>query len=414
MVTPVQADYKDDAFLSARDAFRAGDHTRFDKNVAIVGADYPMTPYLDIWRFKLTLSDKKAPWPEAPLTVLTDKYPGTLAIEQLRREWLLQLAKKEDWDLFKKQWTKLVSRDEPGLQCLLLAQNLADGLDVTPNALPMLLSPKELPEACVLLGERLLANNKISLDDLTRRIRVLLEANQKATANLVYDFIADKDPTKTKALPSQWSNAIDKPSSFLSRLPAKPSPAQQDLAAYGVSRIARDSPDEAADWLTGQLSDKLNDNSKAWAWSQVGLNGSRKWHPKSLEWFANSTQDVRSDEANEWYVRAALIRKNWPLVQKTIESMSVAQRNETTWIYWLGRAKQAQGDVPGARKLFAQSSNAFTFYGHLSQEELGYPVRLPAAAAPVTETELKLASATPGLQRALIWYQLGQRTEGNY
>ncbi len=406
------ADYKDDAVLAARDAFRAGDGAKFERYAAMAGEGHIMQPYLEVWRFKLSLSDKKAPWPDGTVNAILDRNSPSLAAEQLRREWLLQLAKREDWAQFKIQWNKLVTRDDPGLQCLQLASDLADSKDVMANARPMLLSPKELPEACVLLGERLLNAGKLSIDDLMIRVRVLVEANQKSTARKVYDYMVDKDPAHARTIDGQFDNAYDKPSIFLSRLSARPSTAMQELAAIAVARIARDTPDEGARWITEQLDNKLSDSIKSWAWSEVALNAARKWHPKTLEWYGKTTADSRSDEANEWYVRAALLAKNWPTVQRVIEAMPVAQRGDATWTYWLGRAKESQGDVEGARKQYLQAANPFTFYGKLSLEELGIPTKLPPPALPVTQAELKAAGATPGFQRALVWYQLGQRTEG--
>jgi soluble lytic murein transglycosylase len=100
------------------------------------------------------------------------------------------------------------------------------------------------------------------------------------------------------------------------------------------------------------------------------------------------------------------------VVQKAIEAMPANQRTDNAWTYWLGRARQAQGDFEGSRKLYLQAASPFNFYGKLSLEELGLPVKLPPQAAPLTDAEFQAAAATPGFQRTLVWYQLGQRTEG--
>jgi soluble lytic murein transglycosylase len=115
--------------------------------------------------------------------------------------------------------------------------------------------------------------------------------------------------------------------------------------------------------------------------------------------------------------RAALRARDWPTVRSVIERMSEEARSDPTWVYWLGRALQAQSASPEAehqaRVLFTSLAGRPDFYSQLAAEELGLKVTAPPRAEPPTEAELAQARSTPGVLRALRFYELGLRLEGN-
>jgi soluble lytic murein transglycosylase len=115
--------------------------------------------------------------------------------------------------------------------------------------------------------------------------------------------------------------------------------------------------------------------------------------------------------------RAGLRAGDWPLVRSCIERMSEAGRNDPTWVYWLGRSLQAQADSPEARHqartLFTAIAGRPEFYSQLAAEELGMKLAIPPKAAAPTAAELAAVRANPGFERAIRFYELGLRPEGN-
>src|SRR3546814_607765 len=81
------------------------------------------------------------------------------------------------------------------------------------------------------------------------------------------------------------------------------------------------------------------------------------------------------------------------------------------WVYWYGRALEADGDKTLARKYFKSIENELSFYGQLANEELGRKLVIPPEPAPVTQAELAAARADPGLERAIALFDLGWRHE---
>jgi soluble lytic murein transglycosylase len=115
--------------------------------------------------------------------------------------------------------------------------------------------------------------------------------------------------------------------------------------------------------------------------------------------------------------RAALRAGDWATVRSSIERMSESARNESTWTYWLARSIQAQSDSAEskhqARALFTSISGRPEFYSQLASEEIGARPTVPPKAAPPTQAELAAARSNPGFERALRFYELGLRPEGN-
>ena len=72
---------------------------------------------------------------------------------------------------------------------------------------------------------------------------------------------------------------------------------------------------------------------------------------------------------------------------------------------------RALGAEEDGKALFGRIAGGDHFYGQLAAEELGMPLKMPPQASPPTQDELERVSALTGLQRALMLYRLGLRTE---
>lgn len=405
----------DDAVLISRDAFRNSDLSGFEKAAARVPADHPMQPYLDFWRYRLKQPDSRTPQAiekETELDYLFNLHANTWPAELARRDYLLALAKRGDWAQFNRQYGMLVAKDDLGSQCLHTLGQAVAGRDVTAALQGFFAYPKEFPEGCIVMGEQLFESGKISHADVMRRIYTLVENGNNSNATRVYGYLHGKSGPDVITDPKLLETAIEKPAKYLKDLPARASAHRLELAAVALSRLSRTEPEEAADWLQ-KNNGRLEPDVQSWVWSQLGLFSARKWHPDAITWFNNGKPEHRSREAGEWLVRLQLLRKDWPQVSKAIAQLPADAQADSTWRYWQARAKAQQGDAAGARQIYAQVASPFTFYGQLAIEDLGQSIMFPPvpkqALAP---HEIQQINATPAFQRALIWYRLGQRTEG--
>jgi soluble lytic murein transglycosylase len=411
----VHAATPDEWVLQARDAFRVADTQGFEKAASQIPADHAMYAYLEFWRYKLKQPDSKSTEgieKEAELEYLLSKYAGTWPAEQFRRDFLLALAKRADWPKFNAQAAQLLQKDDLGTQCLETFRDDAAGKDVLAVSQGYLQHIKELPEGCILLGERLYQAGKLTHKDIMQRVLVLVENGSNPHATRVYSYLHNnggkEKGTDLKAL----EIALEKPGKYLKDLPAKTSQGKLELAVVAISRLSRSEPEESADWLE-KLAPRLDADHQSWSWAQIGLFSSRKWHVNASKWFGNGQPEQRSKEAHEWFVRSHLMNKNWGEVKKAIEAMPASVQSDSAWRYWLAKAMQNTGNTAGARSIYTSLISPFSFYGQLATEEVGQSVKLPPLPAQaITVAELTQAQQNPGFQRAAIWYRLGQRTEG--
>jgi len=142
--------------------------------------------------------------------------------------------------------------------------------------------------------------------------------------------------------------------------------------------------------------------------------------PEANDWYRRGGEHVgigpdaaRATEVLEWQVRAALRAGDWTTVKNVIDRMPVALRNDATWVYWYGRALHQDGRTAEAQEQFKRISAQFHFYGKLAAEELGQPIILPPRAPAPTPEEVVALRLNIGFLRAMKFYDLGLRVEGN-
>lgn len=405
----------DTFFLQARDAFRNADASGFERNAAQIPSEYPMVAYLDFWRYKLKQPNQVLianPEQETIMEMLLNRHASSWAAEQFRREYVLSLAKKGDWPRFKTQIALLNQKDDLSTQCLETYTDHLDDKDISQALNTYLQWPKEFPEGCAWMAEQLHQNGRIKHKDVMRRIQVLVENGNLTNATRVYSYLHNNGGKERGTDPKVFEQAIEKPSRFLLSLGSAINPNKADLAVLAISKYSRDNPEEAAQWLE-QNKHLIPTEQRSWAWSQIGLFAAKKWHPQATEWFNAGQAEQRSKEAHEWLARMNLLRKNWADVQRTILAMPESLQSENTWRFWLAKSKQMLGEPENATQLYRTISSPFHFYGQLATEELGQAIVFPPSAAQsLTAAELSQIAQHPGLQRALIWYRLNQRTEG--
>ena len=150
---------------------------------------------------------------------------------------------------------------------------------------------------------------------------------------------------------------------------------------------------------------------RAYVFGQLAASAARNHLPDAVQWYGESDRSSLTDEQHAWRVRAALRELNWAEVKKAVERMPAAQRNDSTWVYWLGRAQRELGQANDAHASFARIAGEHHFYGKLAAEEVGAALVVPPRYTP-TDDDLKLAAAQPSLLRAIALYRLDMRSDG--
>nr|WP_233556494.1 lytic transglycosylase domain-containing protein [Noviherbaspirillum sedimenti] len=388
----------DDVFMAMRDAARRNDAAQA-ADLAARLPNYAIPSYVDYYRLKPRLKDASG----AEIRDYLARYDGAAIADRLRNDWLLELGKKRDWAVFDEQLPLYVVNDDTQVKCYALLSKLARGATVADDARALLVSPKDYGEACPTLITALVESGQFNADDVWAQIRLAAENGQSAVARRLAPLAGGDE--------KRVGLAIEQAMIFVAR-GVGAGRAERETYLVALGRAAKQSPEQAANALSMRAADTLSAREQALGWAQIALQASYKLAPEVASWWSKAQGAPLSPEGQQWKVRIALRNEDWKAVKAGIETMPPALRNDPAWVYWRGRALQAEGNGEEARQLYRTIADQFHFYGQLATEELDQKISIPQAAAPVTAAELASAAANPGLRRALKFFAMDLRFEG--
>jgi len=410
----------DQAFADAAEAAKRGNTAKLAA-LAPQLARHPLAAYVEYWLLLPRLRTDAAA--EADVAAFHARHPNTYISDRLRLDWGLALASFGDFTRFERETAPMIwNQDDGQLSCYsALARYRGAQADpaqaeaIARDARQLLANTRDSAgEGCLALTEALLADGRISVWE---RVRALVEQNQLATAKRIGLGAQDASgkPVDAKLL----AQAIDKPAAFLVGHERRLTQIQRELATVAIVRLARDNPSEAAEYANA-LNLHLTPEQRGIVWGRIGHMAALRLAPEASDWYRRGGQHVgvgadtaRAEEVLEWQVRAALRAGDWRMVRSTIDRMPTNLRADPAWIYWYGRALAAEGRTAEAHDRYAQIAPQFNFYGKLAAEELGQPIVLPPPATAPTAEEIAPMAKNPGFARALKFYELGMRAEGN-
>jgi soluble lytic murein transglycosylase len=396
----------DDAVLAARQALARNDAARIAQAATFVPNDHPLRAYVEGWQLRAQLAELRTgglvPL-DTDVRAFVAMQTGSLNGDLVRRDWLMSLGRRQLWAAFDEQLPDLVQRDDP-IRCHALQARRSFSEPVAVEARELLLQPRELPDACQALLSALAASGEFTAADLWTRLERALESGSAAAVRRAVTLAAPSIEARS------LETALARPAAMLSQSPSR------ELAVIAIATLARADPTEAADAIRA-AAPRLRPADRPFLWSQVAAGGMRRMLPEAHAWAREARAARPSDDTLAWIVRAGLRAGDWPLVRGAIERMTEAGRADPAWTYWLARALLAQDDraehAHRARVMLTAMSGRADFYSQLAAEELGLRHAAPARAAAPTDAELAAARERPGVQRALKFYELGLRLEGN-
>ena len=395
---------EDQAVIGAFDAYNAGDALRFARYAKDVEG-HPLAPWLAYWGLSMRLEDATL----AEVREFLERNRDTYVAERLRGEWLKVLGKRGEWGEFEREQA-LYGREDLEIDCYGWLRKLEQDPEMAAEESLQVMwrEPRELPEGCGRLADRLAQAGRIYTADVWQRVRELFQAGQITAAKTALGYLPRRESPDERLL----AEAARQPKRLLERLPKHIDKRPlRELAVLAVLRYSRADPAGAAQVME-KLAPRLPETEVDYLWSRIGYEGAREHHPDALKWYARAGDAQLDENQLAWKARAALRLGSWGTVRDAIEAMPGEMRREPTWSYWYARALAARGQETGARAYYLRIAGQTDFYGLLASEELGYATALPASAHVPTEDEVAAAAADAGLQRALELIRLGMRTEG--
>ncbi len=393
----------DETILGAHAAFRSGDPDKLARHAAALQG-HVLEPWADYWRLRLRIEEAKP----ADVLRFLSRHEGSYLADQLRGDWLRQLGRRRDWQAFERELGPLAQEDLE-LRCYGWSARLARGdSDAAAEAGAAWLEPRELPEGCLPLTERLLKSGDIDSARIWQRVRVLLDNGQVSAARRALGYLPSKEQPEERLL----TQAAVAPQQLFAQPPRNlERRATREMLLFAGSRLARSDARAAAAVLEGSVGQQLRAEERGQLWVRVATQGAMEHLPEALEWFARAGDAPLADEQLAWKARAALRAGQWQKVRDAIDPMSILARQDPAWTYWYGRANAAQGDLEGARAYYLRLAGQPYYYSLLATEELGQEASIPLPFHVPAEEEVDAARRHPELARALQLFRLGLRAD---
>ena len=392
------ADRGDLAFLSARDAYRNGERVRLARQIEVLQG-HPLQAWAEYWALRLKLDDGDA----GGVADYLARHSGAYLAEKLRGDWLRSLGKKADWESFRRELPALALPDAE-INC-----HAAQASGTPEMVRPLWTGGQDLPQACELLVDQLVAGAGLSVEEVWQRVRRLFEAKRVGAARGAAAYLPASQGWDGRGLEA----IAQAPARHLDKLPAGWDTRRggREVALFAVQRLARSDPQDAARRFV-RIEERFPAEERAYAWGQIAMQAAQRHLPEALAWYARAAGTSLSEEQLAWQVRAALRANDWNAVLAATVALPPALASQPDWIYWQGRALAAAGRTDEARANYQKISGQPNFYSNLADEELGRHIEVPQRAAAPSAEEIAVAAANPGFQRALALLRTDMRIEG--
>jgi len=362
--------------------------------------DYPLYPYLEA----ASLTHDLRQLDRAPVEDYLRRYPDLIPSADLRRDFLLELARRKDWDTF-------LALYQPGindtLTCDALQARLARGekLDFDKD-LATLWTKASLPAAACdpVLGAAY-DQGLLTSARLWDRIDRAADAGQGGTIGTLAQWLPDSE----KQAGQRLATALTDPGAAVAAAASWPdTPRHRQAAMLALQRLARrqsGSADQA--WQKLQLHFKFTPAQRGRILNALAVFHATDFDETALARLASLPADAQTDASREWRARVALSQQDWPAVLTAIEAMPQAQRDDGEWRWFKARALDGLGRHDQAQRELDPLARESTYFGFLAADKLGTDYAICPVALPANAQREQSLLANIGLQRAFELYYVG-------
>lgn len=355
--------------------------------------NYPLYPYLvkkDYSKRLKSVSDKT-------LQRFLKKYGTTIPGQQLRFAWMRMLAKQQRWSMITKVHRPSRSHQQTCLYKTALYK-LNRKRQAFKNMSRIWLTHRRLSSACQYMVGRWHASGKLTTQLVWNRAAILFSKRRLRNVSSVIQYL----PASERRWLRVWSNIRRNPAKITDKsLLTSKHPVARRILAYGIKRLARSKPDEAAIfWKRNAKKYKFTAHENAQIVHQIGMTYAYRGKLTALKWLSKVPESAANDKLKAWRVRVALAHKKWPQVIYWINKLKSKDYTGPRWTYWRARALEATGKKSLARKLYKRVAIDRSFEGFLAADRLRVPYSFQSRKLSFPKRELLMTESIPGILRA--------------
>ena len=353
-----------EAFQAAFKALEANDQVAFSLHAESLKND-PLAPYLDFFALRRQMRTAT----RAEIDAFAARYPDDFLNAHVRALWTAELVRRKAWTEY------LVYAPKPRTVPFLCAR--AEALYHTKQyakadalALRLWTVGHSQPAECDPAFKQLEARDKITPQRVRKRVALAVNQDEIRLAR----YLARRLVTQSdQDFVEDYIQAHQQPAKLLERL-MKHKLRQHDalLIEHALIRLGQDDPEKGWAFVKEvERKRKLSLATLQDVKNRTVLQALLRWHPEATAWGRSIPVAERSASVREWTVRYYLRHQDWAGVKRAIRVMNTAEQKSEEWQYWMARARQAQGDLPAARKILEPLSAQRSYYGFLAAAALG-------------------------------------------
>lgn len=402
------AAYADNRWLQPRLQFQEAHKTLQTGNVQdylqqTLAVSLETYPILDYLRLIYTIKNIDSIDKVTIKNFLDDKVDEPFA-PILRRAWLEQLAKEQDWETYAKIYERQKSTilHCHYLRALIETQQLAG---VTKAIKEVWTVGKSQPKACDPAFNYLYENNLLTEEERWQRIRLSMLNGKLGLARYV-----------SRGLPNNssyhrwlqlWQRMYQSPQKYLKSFDEPDEEKSREIILQGLRRLAANNVDKT--YLYWQLYQKkyhFSQKQQQTFLRDLALEAADKQHSKTLTWFNQLPTGLINEYIQHRFLQVALIDKNWQAIIDFFERQPSLQK-ELKWQYWQAKALENTGNSSKTKELLKEIAKKRHYYGFLAAEELNRPYQFRNVSLKVAPEEKQKLQKNPRILRARELFFVG-------
>jgi soluble lytic murein transglycosylase len=361
--------------------------------------DYPLYPYLPAAALEHDLKQTDL----ATVQSYLKQYPDWIPAADLRRDFLYELARRQDWNDFLALYQPDLGDT---LTCDALQAKLSRGATLDfDRDLSDLWNKASLPDACDPVFSAAHDQGLLTTARLWSRIDRAADAGQAGTIGKLVGWL----PTEDKPVAQELMQALRDPASAVAAAASWPdSTRPREAATLALVRLARRQSGTAdTAWQNLQTHFAFSAAQRDLILRTLALFHATDFDENALSRLIDLPAAAQSDSTREWRARIALAEQDWNAVLAAIAAMSDTQQLDGEWRYFRARALTGLNRTSEAQPIYSTLAREPTFFGFLAADKLDQPYAIcPLQLADDPQREQALLQR-PGLLRAFELYAVG-------
>ena len=323
--------------------------------------------YPEYW----SLNNNLANQPASNIVNFAQRYPQSAMSEKLAADYVEEKVKQADFAPAQPVLA-YVSNPDPAESCA-IAQVRAKSGDplVFAEYKDVWLTTSSQPESCTGLGRMMLSSPLMTEQDRQQRLWGQLRAGQSGQA------LATAQSLGMSLSLAQLNQIQANPLNYLWSAP-KSSTVEQAYLVFAMGRLADSDLNTALSSVQRAAQGAPEQVQKA-LYRAVGYIGGttvmkNNFNREVLNYLDASYGLPFSGEEAEIYARQAIRFNAWESLIRAIDAMSVSQKQEDRWQYWLARASEQRGDASSKRtaeSIFKKLAQGDEYHNLLAKDKLG-------------------------------------------